>query len=47
MTKLMITYRATIDRYVPIAVRSRFLKSPAAPRRSAFFVIRERIRFTV
>jgi hypothetical protein len=44
MTKLMITYRATIDRYVPIAVRSRFVKSSSA-RRGRFLVIRERIRF--
>lgn len=43
MTKLLITYRATIDRYVPIAVRSRFVKDTA--RRSRFFVLRERIRF--
>ena len=46
MTKLLITYRATIDRYVPVAVRSRFMKS-ATPRRGAFTIIREHIRFTV
>ncbi len=46
MTKLMITYRATIDRYVPIAVRSRFVKSGISPR-SRFLIIRERLRFTV
>jgi len=44
MTKLMITYRATIDRYVPIAVKSRFPK-PGQTRRGRFLVIRERIRF--
>lgn len=43
MTKLLITYRATIDRYVPIVVRSRFVKTSATPR-SKFFIIRERIK---
>jgi hypothetical protein len=43
-TKISITYRATIDRYVPVAIRSRFGKTTAA--RSKFFIIRERIRIT-
>ena len=43
MTKLMITYRATIDRFVPIAVRSRFV-SKSKNQRGRFYVIRERIR---
>jgi hypothetical protein len=43
MTKLSITYRATIDRYVPVAIRSRFGKQAT---RSKFFIIRERIRIT-
>lgn len=46
MTKLMITYRATIDRYVPIAVRSRFLPLAVSRKRSPLYIIRERIRFT-
>ena len=45
MTKLMITYRATIDRYVPIAVRSNFLKK-SGQTRNRLSIIRERIRFT-
>ena len=45
MRKLMITYRATIDRYVPIAVRSRPEKRVAE--RSKFFIIRERIRISL
>jgi hypothetical protein len=44
MTKLMITYRATIDRYVPIAVRSRFAKKESTRNRGRFYIIRERIR---
>jgi hypothetical protein len=44
MTKLLITYRATIDRYVPIAVRSRFSKASESSRVSRFFLIRERVR---
>lgn len=46
MTKLMITYRATIDRYVPVAVRSRFVKKDTSLK-SKFYVIRERIRLTM
>lgn len=45
MTKLSITYRATIDRYVPVVVRSRLGKQVAS--RSKFFFIRERIRITI
>lgn len=44
MAKISITYRATIDRYVPVVIRSRFSKP--TPSRSKFFIIRERIRLT-
>lgn len=43
MSKVLVTYRATIDRYVPIAVRSRIAKA-RLPIRSKFFIIRDRIR---
>ncbi len=46
MKKLMITYRATIDRYVPIAIRSRMEKERGS-QRSKFFIIRERIRVSL
>lgn len=42
MTKLSITYRATIERHVPVILRSRLNKPTAA--RSKFFIIRERMR---
>ena len=46
MAKLLITYRATIDRYVPIAVRSR-LGKVGQRSRGRYFLIRERIRLPI
>jgi hypothetical protein len=43
MKKLSVTYRATIDRHVPITVRSRSAKKIAAPARFARFVGRSRV----
>ena len=43
MKKLSITYRATIDRYVPIEVKQRAEKKRKAEK-GIFFFIRERVR---
>lgn len=43
MKKLLVTYRATIDRHVPIEVKSRSEKKKHA-QRGVFTVIREHMR---
>ena len=43
MKKLLVTYRATIDRHVPIEVKSRSDKKKHVER-GIFTVIRERMR---
>jgi len=43
MKKLSITYRATIDRHVPIAVKSRAGKKVSARPRFVFFRDRSRV----
>lgn len=43
MKKLSVTYRATIDRHVPIEIKSRAEKKKTAER-SMFSIIRGRMR---
>ncbi len=43
MKKLLVTYRATIDRHVPIEVKSRADKKKHG-QRGVFSIIRERMR---
>jgi hypothetical protein len=43
MKKLLVTYRATIDRHVPIEVKGRADKKKHA-QRGVFTIIRERMR---
>lgn len=43
MKKLLVTYRATIDRHVPIEIKSRADKKKSRER-GMFYVIRERMR---
>ena len=44
MKKLLITYRATIDRNVPVGVRSRPSKKQSSVK-STLYTIKERLRF--
>jgi hypothetical protein len=46
MTKLSVIYRATIDRHVPIAVRSRFTAGQKSLSRGKLLFFRERIRLS-
>ncbi len=50
MSKISITYRATIDRYVPVVVRTSFKVAPRKESRirvaTAFSFLGERMRIT-